>query len=134
MQTYLKTAALGLDDWVAALLLNRNDLCLSAACGLYRRGPGCIAPLGLGPRRLAILRVIGNALERFWPGHCEAAIVGDIDRAKRAHALLAHTGPLLQCTLCHAYVAKLGDLHLCTGGSYKIAMSAKRVERVPAAL
>lgn len=87
-QTYLKTASLGLDDCVAALLLNRNDLCISAACGLYRRGPSSIAPLRLAGWQLSILKVVGDVLDYFFPGHCERAIRGDIARARSSLALL----------------------------------------------
>lgn len=84
--TYLKTVALGLDDLGAAILLNRNDLCISAACGLVRTGAD--APLQLHGWQRVFLRVVGDALDYFFPGHCEGAIGGDIRRASSTLGLL----------------------------------------------
>jgi hypothetical protein len=84
--TYFKSVMLGLDDWGAAILLNRNDLCISAACGLVRRNT--ILPLELYPWQQSFLRVVGAVLDYFWPGHCEGAIQGDINRANSTLALL----------------------------------------------
>lgn len=84
--TYLKTVALGLDDLGAAILLNRNDLCISAACGLVRAGQD--APLKLHGWQRMFLRAVGDALDYFWPGHCGGAIGGDVKRASSTLALL----------------------------------------------
>lgn len=86
MSSYLKTVAIGLDDLAAAIFLCRNDLTISAACGLVRSGAG--GPLGLGNIRLGILRRIGSALELFFPGHCAAAIVHDQCRAQSTLKIL----------------------------------------------
>lgn len=87
-QTYLHTVAVGLDEFTSSLLLNRNDLTISSACGLIRRGPAAAAPMQLHEWQTAPLRAIGSALEYFWPGHCEGAIANDILRAKSTLALL----------------------------------------------
>lgn len=84
--TYLKTAALGLDDFGAAVLLNRNDLCISAACGLVRAGRD--GPLKLHAWQRGFLRVVGATLDYFWPGHCEGSISGDIARANSSLSIL----------------------------------------------
>jgi hypothetical protein len=83
-QTYGKTVAIGLDDFAAATLLNRNDITISAACGLVRRGPGNYEFLQLHPWQVSLLSKIGATLEFFWPGHCEGAIANDILRGKAA--------------------------------------------------
>lgn len=77
---------LGLDDFGAAVLLNRNDLCISAACGLVREDHANALQLHAWQR--LFLRVVGAALDYFWDGHCEAAIQGDINRANSTLALL----------------------------------------------
>ena len=84
--TYLKAVALGLDDMGAAILLNRNDLCISAACGLVRTGHA--SGLQLHSWQRIFLTGVGTALDFFWPGHCEGAIGGDINRANSTLALL----------------------------------------------
>jgi hypothetical protein len=84
--TYLKAVMLGLDDLGAAALLNRNDLCISAACGLVREGRD--APLMLHSWQRIFLTGVGAALDFFWAGHCEGAIVGDVNRANSTLALL----------------------------------------------
>jgi hypothetical protein len=87
--TYFKSVMLGLDDWGAAILLNRNDLCISAACGLVRTN--CAAPLQLHAWQKVFLTVVGAALDYFFPSHCEGAIQGDINRANSTLALLKGT-------------------------------------------
>jgi hypothetical protein len=84
--TYFKTVMLGLDDLGAAILLNRNDLCISAACGLLRAGRE--QGLQLHGWQKVFLKGVGAALDFFWTGHCEGAIVGDINRANSTLALL----------------------------------------------
>jgi hypothetical protein len=78
---------LGLDDFGAAIILNRNDLCISAACGLVRTGRD--AGLQLHGWQRTFLRVVGAALDYFFPGHCEGAIKGDIARATSSIQLLS---------------------------------------------
>lgn len=84
--TYLKAVALAVDDLGAAVLLNRNDLCISAACGLVRTGHA--SGLQLHRWQTIFLKGVGTALDFFWPGHCEGAIGGDINRANSTIALL----------------------------------------------
>lgn len=87
-QTYLRTAAVGFDEFVAALLLDRNDLTISSACGLVRRGPAAAAPMQLHEWQVVFLRVVGAALDYFFPGHCEGAIRSDISRANSSLMIL----------------------------------------------
>jgi hypothetical protein len=84
--TYFKAVMLGLDDWGAAILLNRNDLSISAACGLVRTAHA--TGLQLHAWQKVFLTGVGAALDFFWAGHCEGAIVGDINRANSTLALL----------------------------------------------
>lgn len=84
--TYLKTVALGIDDLGAAILLNRNDLCISAACGLVREGRA--ASLALHGWKKIFLWAVGATLDRVFPKHCEGAIGGDIRRANSTLKLL----------------------------------------------
>jgi hypothetical protein len=85
-QTYFKTVMLGLDDLGAAILLNRNDLCISAACGLVRSGRD--AALQLHAWQRFFLKVVGASLDYFLPAHCEGSVGGDINRANSTLALL----------------------------------------------
>lgn len=84
--SYFKTVALGLDDFGAAVLLNRNDLCISAACGLVLRGQS--TGLNIRAWQVTLLTCIGHTLDFFWPGHCAGAIQGDIARANSSLSLL----------------------------------------------
>lgn len=84
--SYLKTVALGLDDFAAAILLNRNDLCISAACGLVREKHD--VDLALSSWQRMLLSWIGAALDHFWPGHCEKAVVNDRQRAAATWIML----------------------------------------------
>jgi hypothetical protein len=84
--TYLTTVALGFDDFAASVILNRNDLCVSAACGLVLSGRD--APLQLHGWQRTFLKVIGHGLDYFWPGHCAGAINGDLTRANSSIQLL----------------------------------------------
>lgn len=84
--TYLKAVMLAVDDLGAAVLLNRNDLCISAACGLVRSGHS--SGLQLHRWQTIFLRVVGAALDYFFLNHCEGAIQGDINRANSTIALL----------------------------------------------
>jgi hypothetical protein len=83
---YLKTVALGLDDLGAAILLGRNDLCISAACGLVIKRNA--DKLKLSVWQLKFLTVVGAQLDHYFPGHCEGAIGGDIARANSTLQLL----------------------------------------------
>lgn len=95
-RTYLHTVLIGLDDFGAALFLNRNDCTISTACDLVRkmyagnRAARDLVYLTFSFRNWQIraLRVIGAALERIQPGHCNAARLADIARGRSAVALL----------------------------------------------
>lgn len=85
-QTYFKTVMLGLDDFGAAVLLNRNNLSISAACGMVRAKTD--SELQLHGWQRALLRGIGAGLEFFWPGHCLKAMTNDELRGKGAAAMI----------------------------------------------
>jgi hypothetical protein len=85
--SYFKTVMLGLDDFWAAVILNRNDMSISAACGLVLEGQD--AALKLNHFQHGFCRATGKSLEFFWPGHCAGAIKNDIARADSAKTLLA---------------------------------------------
>lgn len=94
--TYLHTICVGLDDFWAGVLFNRDDTTISSLCGLVRRMDrgdraarnAILIALLMRAWQINLLRVIGRALEFVRPGHCEAAIAADIERAGRTHALL----------------------------------------------
>ena len=96
-RSYVHTVLVAIDQLGAALLFNRDDTTISSLCGLTRRmDRGDKAARNLIYLRLALrdwqigfLRTTGRALERFWPGHCEAAIKADIQRGQRVLAILA---------------------------------------------
>lgn len=77
---------LAVDGLGAAILLGRNDLCISAACGLVREDHA--NGLQLHSWQRIFLRVVGAALDYFFLNHCEGAIQGDINRANSTLALL----------------------------------------------
>lgn len=95
--TYLKTTAVGFDMWCAGIFFDQDDVTVSSICGLVRRMDKgdktarnlVMFTLQLHDWQIGACRKIGAQLERYWPGHCEAAIAADILRAKRAISLLA---------------------------------------------
>lgn len=97
-RTYVHTVLVAIDQTAAAVLFNRDDVTISSLCGLVRRMDAGIhvagftlrVALGLRPWQLGFLRLTGTALEKFWPGHCEAAIKADIARGERAQTILAN--------------------------------------------
>jgi hypothetical protein len=84
--SYVKTVALGLDDLLASILLARNDLCISAACGLVLADRD--APLKLNRFQRVTLHAIGAVLDYWFPGHCQGAILGDMARARSSLGVL----------------------------------------------
>ena len=98
-RTYAHTLLIALDDLGAAILFNRDDLCVSSLCGLQRRADSGDVPalaavlsLGLRPWQASLLRRIGAGLEWLSPGHCEASIAGDIERGDAMRSLLGAAG------------------------------------------
>lgn len=95
-RTYLHTVLIGLDDFGAALFLNRNDCTISTACDLVRKmdagnkAARDIVWLTFAFKRWQItaLRAIGAGLERIQPGHCNAARLADIARGRSAAVVL----------------------------------------------
>lgn len=96
-RSYVHTVLVAIDQTAAAVLFNRDDVTISSLCGLVRRmdrgdkQARNLVYLGLALRdwQIGFLRFTGAALEKFWPGHCEAAIKADIARGERAQTILA---------------------------------------------
>lgn len=78
--TYTHTILIGLDQFAAGLLFNRNDLTISTMCFLVMHGND--APLKLSERQRAFLAWLGPVLDKIQAGHCAGARQGDIERAK----------------------------------------------------
>lgn len=85
--SYFKTVMLGVDDLGAAIILNRNDMSISAACGLVLNG--FADPLRLSRFQHGFCWYTGKALNYFWPGHCEGAVINDLLRGKYTLSLLS---------------------------------------------
>lgn len=94
-KTYSHTLVLGLDRFGAAILFNQPDITISSLCWVVREAPfGKIAEDALPKLKLyrwqnCALVIIGNALEYFWPGHCEAARLGDLQTGELSRGLLS---------------------------------------------
>lgn len=98
-KTYSHTAVLALDRLGAALLFNEPDITISSLCWVVRYATSlriaevALPRLKLHPVQHAALRYIGNALEHFWPGHCDAARWGDLQTGQRSRDLLSDFPP-----------------------------------------
>lgn len=98
-RTYAHTCLVALDMFGASILFNRDDVTISSLCGLVRRMDRHdeiarhLIRIGLALRewQIGFLRYVGAWLEDISPGHCEAAIKGDINRASRTLAALNYT-------------------------------------------
>lgn len=91
-KTYSHTLALALDRAAAAVIFNEPDITISSLAWMVRSGSDAQrASLKLHGWQRSCLRFVGSALEYFWPGHLDAARLGDIQTSQRAAALL---GPL----------------------------------------
>jgi hypothetical protein len=69
---------IALDMFACCIIWRDPDVTISSMCGLELRKPT--------PAIWAL--VIGGALNKINPGHCESAIIGDIARAQSALILL----------------------------------------------
>ena len=88
-KTYSHTVAFGFDRLGAAVLFNQPDITISSLCWVVREGSVVMVErLKASPWQLWLLWRIGNFLERFWPGHCDAARQGDLDTSHRSQVLL----------------------------------------------
>lgn len=79
-KTYPHTVLIAVDQFAAAVIFNRPDLTVSTMCWMVRSGNDASLKLA-GWQRLS-LTLIGDGLEKFWPGHCASASQGDLDRAQ----------------------------------------------------
>lgn len=88
-KTYSHTALLALDRWGGAIIFNEPDITISSLCWIVREGSTSMqSALKLYGWQLLALRGIGSALEYFWPGHCAAARLGDLQTSARSRTLL----------------------------------------------
>lgn len=98
-KTYSHTVLLALDRLGAALIFNEPDITISSLCWIVRNATKYrIAEVALPKLKLAVwqkfaLVWIGNGLEYFWPGHCEAARQGDLQTGANARSLLSDGPP-----------------------------------------
>jgi hypothetical protein len=98
-RTYSHTVALGVDRFAAALVYNQPDITISSLCWIVRNGEklkiaeDALVVLKLSKWQHRSLTLIGNGLERFFPGHCEAARMGDLQTTQRARSLLSDDPP-----------------------------------------
>ena len=88
-RTYLHTLAVAIDDAAAAVLFNRDDVTISALCGIERfarqghaGAAGRLETLKLYRWQGWLLRGTGNVLEALFPGHLLRAILSDRLRGK----------------------------------------------------
>ncbi|MGH9724570.1 MAG: hypothetical protein ACRD41_05840 [Candidatus Acidiferrales bacterium] len=91
--------AIGVDQAGAAILFNRPGLTISSLCRVVEFADAGIPEfqerlrsLKLSAWQIDLLRWLGKRLDGWWPGHCEGARLGDLDRAKFGIDLL--TAPL----------------------------------------
>lgn len=97
--TYSHTVLLAIDRLGAALLFNEPDITISSLCWIVRYATTLkIAENALPVLKLAgwqrfALQWIGNGLEHFWPGHCDAARWGDLQTNQRTRDLLSDFPP-----------------------------------------
>lgn len=98
-RTYSHTVALAVDRFAAALVYNQPDITISSLCWIVRNGEklkiaeDALLVLKLSKWQHRSLVLIGNGLERFFPGHCEAARRGDLLTGQRARSLLSDDPP-----------------------------------------
>jgi ATP-dependent RNA circularization protein (DNA/RNA ligase family) len=84
-EVYAKAVLIGLDDTGDALLGVINDVTISAQCGVAKINAMRGMPLTDRDQKLLTLYAILNGMEH---GHCEGAVLGDIDRALDAVSYL----------------------------------------------
>lgn len=98
-QSYSHTVVLAVDRLGAAVIYNQPDITISSLCWIVRNGTklkiaeDALPVLRLAPWQKFSLVWIGNGLEYFWPGHCEAARKGDLQTGARARRLLSDDPP-----------------------------------------
>lgn len=98
-KTYSHTVVLGIDRLGAAVIYNEPDITISSLCWIVRNSDklkiaeDALAVLKLNRWQLSSLQLIGDGLEHFWPGHCDAARLGDLQTTQRARSLLSDDPP-----------------------------------------
>ena len=89
-KTYTHTVLIGLDQFGAAVIFNRNDLTISTMCDMVMKGND--ASLELHGWQRAFLKMLGPRLNRIQADHCGQARLGDEQRAKLTLQVLGTTG------------------------------------------
>ena len=97
--TYSHSVLIGLDQFAAAVIFNRNDVTVSALCRVMQLADAG-APefnarldgLKLSHWQIWLLRKLAIALDRLQPGHCESARIADLVRAQSCWWLLSLPG------------------------------------------
>jgi hypothetical protein len=98
-KTYSHTVALGVDRLGAALVFNQPDITISSLCWIVLNGEklkiaeDALVELKLWRWQRFALKWIGHGLEYFWPGHTEAARLGDLQTGERSRKLLSDAPP-----------------------------------------
>lgn len=94
-RTYSHNVLIAVDQLGAAVIFNRLDVTISSLCRVVQLADGgdakfqaTLASLKFAPWQVGFLRRTARALEWIQPGHCEAARLADIDRAKAMDTLL----------------------------------------------
>jgi hypothetical protein len=85
MNEYLHGVLVGIDEALAAVFFSPtpNDITISSRCGMVELGQ-----TGLSPLEHRILLEGAKALNAIEPGHCRAAIRGDLLRARKILSVL----------------------------------------------
>jgi hypothetical protein len=85
--TFVKSAALALDDWAASIFFNKRMVCVSSLTWVMQNHPERLSDMYAWQR--AWLARIGPWLDRHWPNHRAAARQGDLNRLAASQALLS---------------------------------------------
>lgn len=86
-KTYAHNVLIGLDDLGAVVFFNRNDVSISGLCRLAQKGE--LDRVKAGPWQIWVLLRLAVMLDWIRANHCEAARLGDIDRAKSTITILS---------------------------------------------
>ena len=87
-EVYAKAVLVGIDDAADAAMGVINDVTISAQCAVAKYKVLAGTPLSDRDEKLLKLYTILNDIQA---GHCEGAVLGDIDRALDAIAYLTPT-------------------------------------------
>ena len=96
VNTYLHSVLVGLDDFGAAVLFNRNDVTISTMCRVVQLvdrkvavAESVLKRLALHPWQVFFLRWVGRGLTLIKRHHCAKALVADMGRASAIQALFS---------------------------------------------